>query len=341
MFRFASPEYLYLLILLPAFVGLFIYLSIRNRKNLALLASDDMLDYLMPMRSNRRKKLKFYLLLSALTIAIFILARPQFGSKLETVKRKGVEVIVAMDVSNSMMAEDISPNRLVKAKRIVSKLIDNLEDDKIGLIVFAGDAYTQIPITSDFISAKMFMPSISPNLVPVQGTAIGAAIEMGIHSFNPQGKGKVGRSIIVITDGENHEDNAVDAAKEALKQGITVNVIGMGRPEGAPIPIPGTSSYKKDNTGTVVVTKLNEQMCEEIAQAGGGIYVRADNGNGAQKLIQQQIDNMAKSEVETQLFSEYSDQFQLFAGLMFLLLVVELLIMESKNKWLNKIKLFE
>lgn len=340
MFRFASPEYLYLLIIIPLIIAFYILMSINKRKKLALLGDAELIKQLMPLRSERRMKLKFYLSLLALIIAVVLLARPQFGTKLDTVKRKGVELIVALDVSKSMLAQDVEPNRLERAKRIITKLIDDIGDDKIGLIVFAGDAYTQIPITSDFVSAKMFMPSISPSLVPMQGTAIGSAIDMATHSFAPQGKGKIGRSIIVITDGENHEDDAVEAATAATKEGINVCVIGIGSLQGAPIPIEGSSNFKTDNAGNVVVSKLNESMCQEIAKAGDGVYVRADNSNNAQKVIQKHIDSMAKAEVETKLYSEYSEQFQFFAGLLFLVLLLEVLILERKNKWLNKIKLF-
>lgn len=341
MFKFASPEYLYLLILIPLFIGFFIYRSIMNKKKMALLGDIELINQLMPMRSEKRMKWKFYLTMFGLLICVILLARPQFGTKLDTVKRKGVEVIVALDVSNSMMANDVEPNRLEKAKRIITKVIDDMHDDKVGLIVFAGDAFTQIPITSDFISAKMFMPSISPSLIPIQGTAIGTAIDMATHSFAPQGKGKVGRSIIVITDGENHEDDAVEAAKAATKEGINVCVVGVGSTQGAPIPLKeGSSTYKTDREGNVVVSKLNEAMCQEIAKAGDGVYVRADNTNNAQKVIQKHIDSMAKAEVETKLYSEYSEQFQFFAGVLFFILLLEVLILERKNKWLYNIKLF-
>jgi Ca-activated chloride channel family protein len=341
MFRFASPDYLYLLFLIPVFIGLHIYWYINKRKKIAAMGNAEMIQQLMPMYSSKRLQIKFYLTLSALLFCILLLARPQFGSKLDSVKRKGVEVIVAMDVSNSMMAQDIEPNRLEKSKMLVTKLIDDFSEDKIGLIVFAGDAYTQIPITSDYISAKMFMPSISPSMIPTPGTAIGTAIDMAIHSFAPQGKGKIGRTIVVITDGENHEDDAVEAAKAALKEGITVNVIGMGRPEGAPIPVQGTMSFKKDKAGNVVVSKLDENMCQEIAKAGEGIYVRADNSNSALKTIQKQLEGMAKADVESKLYSDYSEHFQIFAGIVLVLLLLEVFIIERKNKWLNKIKLFE
>jgi len=338
MFRFANPEYLYLLIIIPLLVGYQIYNTFSRKKKLQLLGESTLVGLLMPMYSSKRLQIKFYLILSALFLSILLIARPQFGSKIDNVKRKGVEVIVALDVSNSMLAEDLAPNRLDRAKQIVTKLMDDMTEDKIGLIVFAGDAYTQIPITSDYISAKMFMPTITPSLVPVQGTAIGTAIDMAMHSFGP--KDKIGRTIIVITDGENHEDDAVEAAKAAAKEGVKVNVIGVGKPDGSPIPINGTTNFKKDKEGNVVISKLNESMCQELAKVGGGIYVRADNSNSALKNIQKEIDSMAKSDVQTQMYSEYSEQFQFIAFFIFLLLVIEVFTLERKNKWYNKIKLF-
>jgi Uncharacterized conserved protein (some members contain a von Willebrand factor type A (vWA) domain) len=233
------------------------------------------------------------------------LARPQFGSKLETVKRKGVEVMIALDISNSMLAQDVQPSRLEKAKRLISKLVDSMENDKVGMIVFAGDAFTQLPITSDYISAKMFLESISPSLISKQGTAIGAAINLAARSFTPQ-EG-VGRAIVVITDGENHEGGAVEAAKEAAKKGIQVNVLGVGLPDGAPIPIEGSNDFRRDREGNVIVTRLNEAMCQEIAQEGNGIYVRVDHSNSAQKAITPEITHMATSDVESKVYTDYHE----------------------------------
>ncbi len=338
MFRFAHPEYLYLLIGIPLLVLFQLYYTLQRKKQFALLGEADLLRVLMPAYSFVRQQIKFYLLLGAILLTILLLARPQFGSKMETVKRKGVEVIIALDVSNSMMAKDLQPNRLEKSKQMVTKLLDDMTNDKVGLIIFAGDAYTQIPITSDYISAKMFMPSINPSLIPVQGTAIGTAIDMAMHSFGP--KNKVGRTIIVITDGENHEDDAVTAAKEAYDKGIVTHVIGVGSPEGSPIPIGESLNYKKDKAGNVVMSKLNESMCQEIAQAGKGVYIKADNSNRAQKAIQKEIDSMAKNEVETKIFSEYSEQFQFIAWLVLVLLIAELFVLERKSKWNNRIKIF-
>ena len=338
MFRFASPEYLYLLIIIPGMVAYHLYSAINRKKKLKSLGDLHLLESLMPMYSSKRQQIKFYLILSAILFCVFLLARPQFGSKMETVKRKGVEVMITLDISNSMMAKDLQPNRLEKSKQIVTKLMDEMTDDKVGLIVFAGDAFTQIPITSDYISAKMFMPSISPSLISTQGTAIGTAIDMAMHSFSS--KKKIGRSIIIITDGENHEDDAVEAAKEAAKKGIIVHVIGVGKPEGSPIPIDESLNYKRDKSGNVVISKLNETMCQDIAKAGNGIYVRVDNSNRAMRIIQKEIDKMAKADVQTKVFSEYSEQFQFFALLVFLLLLIELFTLERKSKWYTKIKLF-
>ena len=237
-----------------------------------------------------------------------------------------------------MLAQDVQPSRLAKAKRLVAQLVDKMENDKVGMIVFAGDAFTQLPITSDYISAKMFLESIDPSLISKQGTAIGAAINLATRSFTPQ-EG-VGRAVIVITDGENHEGGAVEAATEAAKKGIQVNVLGVGLPDGAPIPMEGTNDYRKDREGNVIVTRLNEAMCQEIAKAGNGLYVRVDNTNNAQKAIGQEINKMAKADVETQVYTEFNEQFQAVAWFILILLLVEMLILERKNPLFRNIHLF-
>lgn len=242
-----------------------------------------------------------------------------------------------------MMAEDITPSRLEKAKRLMTQLIDERSNDKVGVIVFAGDAFTQIPITDDYVSAKMFMSSINTSIVPTQGTAIGSAIDLAIHSFGSSDKGNAknkGRAIIVITDGENHEDDAVEAAKMASSLGITVGVVGIGSPQGAPIPMSGLMSFKKDENGETVISKLNEQMCSEVAKAGKGIYVRADNSNNARKVISKMLDTIAKSDIDSKIYSEYDEQFQVFGFIALVLLLAELFISERRNKWFDKIKIF-
>lgn len=338
MFRFANPDFLYLLFLLPVVVVFYMYTILQKRKAIRKYGNPTLLSELMPEVSYKRQHLKFWLLLAAMTMVIFIIAGPQFGSKLETVKRQGVEIMVCLDVSNSMLAEDVAPNRLDKSKQMLSRLTDGLTNDKVGLIVFAGDAFTQIPITSDYISAKMFLSSISPSMVSTQGTAIGAAINLAVRSFTPSETSD--KTIILITDGENHEDDAIGAATKAAERGIRVDIVGMGLPNGVPIPIGGNNNFMRDKEGNVVVTKLNEQMCQEIAAAGQGMYVRADNTNSALKALQNEIDKMNKSEVESRIYSEYDEQFQTLAWIVLFLLIAEFLTMDRKNRIFRKIKLF-
>jgi Ca-activated chloride channel family protein len=339
MFRFEEPTYLYLLLLLPFLAAFYLYSNYRRRKAIRKFGDPVLMAQLMPDVSKYRPDVKFWLVFAAIGLFAVLLARPQFGSKVETVKRQGVEVMIALDISNSMLAQDVQPSRLEKAKRLVAQLVDKMENDKVGMIVFAGDAFTQLPITSDYISAKMFLESINPSLISKQGTAIGAAINLATRSFTPQ-EG-VGRAVIVITDGENHEGGAVEAAKAAAEKGIQVSVLGVGMPDGAPIPVEGTNDFRRDRDGNVVVTRLNEQMCQEIAQAGDGIYVRVDNSNAAQKVIAQEINKMAKADVETQVYTEFNEQFQAVAWIILLLLLAEMLILERKNPLFRNIHLFK
>ena len=303
MFRFAHPDFLYLLFLLPALVAFYVYAMIVKKKAVKKYGNPTLLAELMPEVSTKRQHLKFWLLFGAITMVIFIIAGPQFGSKLETVKRQGVEIMVCLDVSNSMLAEDVSPNRLDKAKQMLSRLTDGFTNDKVGLIVFAGDAFTQLPITSDYISAKMFLSSINPSMVSTQGMAIGAA-------------------------------------KAAAEKGIHVNIVGMGDPKGSPIPIQGSNNYMKDKDGNVVITKLNEQMGQEIAAAGNGMYVRADNTNSALKALQKEIEKMNKTELDSKVYSEYDEQFQIFAWIALFLLIADFMTLDRKNRIFRKVKLF-
>ena len=340
MFRFENIEYLWALLLIPIFTVIFVWSRVLRKKALRKFGNLSLLSELMPFSSKNRPILKFVILMLALTFFIAGMARPQFGSKLRTVKNEGVELIIALDVSNSMMAEDIEPNRLERAKMAISRLVDRLNNDKIGLIVFAGDAYIQLPITSDYNSAKLFLNSISTQIVPKQGTAIGAAINMGVRSFTPNGQAN--KAIIVITDGENHEDNAVSAAQNAIKEGIVVHTIGMGLPQGSPIPTNsyGQRDYLKDRSGNVVITKLDETMLENIATAGKGIYVRANNAQVGLDNLFDEINKMQKDEMESRIYSEYDDQFQYLFAIGLLLLLLEFVILERKNKYFKNIKLF-
>jgi len=338
-FRFANPEYLYLLFIALPLILWFIYTIYQKRAALKKFGDPALLAHLMPGASKGRPHVKFYLLLLAIIGVTFIIARPQFGSKRETVKRQGIEVIIALDVSYSMLAQDdVRISRLDRSKQLLYKLLERMNNDKLGIIVFAGKAYTQLPITSDYRAARMYISSISPKLIPQQGTAIGAAINTSMRSFTS--REDVAKSIIIITDGENHEDDAVGAAKEAREKGIQVNVIGIGKPEGSPIPIEGTNSFRKDKSGTTVISKLNEQMAQEIAVAGGGIYIRADNTSVALKEIQKELNKAAKADVETTVYAEYDEQFQTIVWIVLALLLLEFCILERRNKFLSKIKLF-
>lgn len=338
MFRFAHPDFLYLLFLLPVLVAFYVYAIVLKKKAIKRYGNPELLAELMPEVSPKRQHLKFWLLFGAIAMVIIVMAGPQFGSKLETVKRQGVEIMVCLDVSNSMLAEDVSPDRLSKAKQMLSKLTDGFSDDKVGLIVFAGDAFTQLPITSDYVSAKMFLSSINPSMVSTQGTAIGAAINLAVRSFTPSETSD--KAVILITDGENHEDDAVKAAAAAAEKGIHVNIVGMGDPKGSPIPVDGSNNYMKDKEGNVVITKLNEEMCQEIAAAGQGTYVRADNTNSALRALQKEIDKMNKSELDSKVYSEYDERFQTFAWIALILLLVEFMTLDRKNRVFRKVKLF-
>ena len=340
MFRFAHIEYLWGLLIIPLLTLVFIWARFARKRALKRFGSLQTIAELMPFVSKSRPVFKFILLMLALAFFIVGAARPQFGSKLKKVQREGIELIIALDVSNSMLAEDIQPNRLERAKRAISRMVDRMKDDKIGLIVFAGEAYTQLPITSDYNSAKLFLEAVNTQIVPRQGTAIGTAINMAIRSFSSGGQAN--KAIVVITDGENHEDDPVAAAGEATKNGIFVHTIGMGLPQGSPIPVlrSGQSDYMRDNEGNVVITKLDEPTLEEIAAAGNGIYVRANNAQVGLNALFDELNKMQKEEMETLVYSEYDDQFQYFFAIGLFLLLLEFIILERKNKYLMKVNLF-
>lgn len=338
MFKFAHPNALFLYILLLMVAVVYFVARSRRKKALSRYGNPELLSEMMPEVSTSRPALKFWLTFTALCFMVLLLARPQFGTKMETVTRQGIETVIALDISNSMLAEDVAPNRLEKSKNIISKLVEGFADDKVGLIVFAGDAFIQLPITSDFISAKIFLESIDPGLIARQGTNIKAAIDMATRSFTP--KEGVGKAIIIITDGENHEGGAMEAAKSAAEKGMMVYVMGVGSPEGAPIPV-GSGEYRRDKKGNVIVTRLNEQMCQEIAAAGNGMYIRIDNTNNAQRILQKEIDKLAKADIETTTYSEYDEQFAVMAWIAFVLLLIEMLIMMKKNPRIKGINLFD
>lgn len=341
MIRFENINYLYAWVLIPVFFALFWIMLLRRKRNIRQLGDDKLVQSLMPERSNFKLWLKFSLLSLAYFFLILGLANPQIGSKLEEVERKGVDLVIALDVSNSMLAEDIKPNRLERAKRAISQLIDKLEGDRIGIVVFAGKAYMQLPITTDYSAAKLFLSTINTDVVPTQGTSIGQAIELSLTAFSENNHEK---AIVVITDGEDHDDDPIAAAQTVLKQGIKVYTIGIGLPEGAPIPEFSNGQqmgYKKDLSGKTVITKLDETTLQQVAAAGDGIYVRANNTTAGLNQVFEQISKMEKKKYETKMFSDYEDRFQYFLALALFLFVLELLIFERKSKFAGKINLFE
>lgn len=339
VFKFAHPEFLYLLFLVPGLVLFFLFIRYRRIKAIKSFGNPELIETLMPDVSSARPIIKFVLVAFTFTVFIFLLAGPQFGSKLQTVKRKGIEVIIALDVSNSMMANDIKPNRLERSKQAISKMVEKLHNDKIGLVVFAGDAYIQLPITTDYASAKMFLSTINTSVVPIQGTAIGKAIDLSVKAFGPQTEAS--RAIIVITDGENHEDDAIAAAKKAQEKGIVVNTIGMGLPQGGPIPMEGSNNFVKDRSGNVVITKLDEESLRLIAENGGGNYFRANNTKTGLSELFKEISKMDKTEFESKVYADYEDQFQWLAWIILFLLVIEIFVLNKKNRYLSRIKLFD
>ena len=338
MFRFEDPIYLYglVLVLLLALIRFITYRKQRSR--LRRFGDPLLLRELMPDVSRFRPSVKFWLLEAALALLFVMLARPQFGTRISHEKRNGIETIIAMDISNSMRAQDVEPSRLDRAKMMIENLVDNFTNDKIGLIVFAGDAFVQLPITSDYVSAKMFLGSITPDMMQAQGTDIAAAIRMATHSFTQQEN--IGKAIIVITDGEDHEGGALEAAKEAKERGMRIYVLGIGSTKGAPVPYPATGDYMRDNSGNTVMSALNEQMCMEIAQAGGGAYIHVENNSNAQRQLDEELDKLEKNETESTLYSDFDEQFQAVGIIILLLLVVEVMILECKNPLLKNVSLF-
>ncbi len=338
MFRFANIQALWLLLLIPLLAVAFILITRYKYRQLQAFGDEQLLKDLMPNASRVRPVIKFCLNMLALTCLIFALARPQYGEKEEIQKRNGIKVMFALDVSNSMLAEDVAPNRLERAKQIFSKLIDNMQDDKVGLVVFAGEAFTQLPITCDYVSAKMFLQSISPDMIKTQGTVIGRALQTSMQAFGE--KDEASRVIILITDGEDHDDDAESIAQQIKEQGAEIIVVGIGKPEGSPIPVPGTNGFRKDRQGNVVVSRLNEEMCQKIAQAGGGIYVRCDNSNTAKRVIENRLDDLSKAELEAKVTTSYNEQYQTFVALALLILIIDFFIFNRKNKRLSQMNIF-
>lgn len=340
MFRFEHPLFLNLLLLLPLLVLLYWYYNRWKSRVAGGFGDLQVVKRLMLDVSPFRGHVKFLLLLLTLASVLIALANPQIGSKLEKTQRKGVDVVIALDVSNSMLAQDIQPSRIERARQSISRLIDELENDRIGLIVFAGKAYTQLPITTDYAAAKMMLSTVSPDMVPVQGTAIGQAIDLAMASFKNE---KSGKAIVIITDGENHDEDAIEKATKAAEAGIRIYTIGMGLSEGAPIPIYKDNNivgFKKDNSGTTVITRLDETMLNKIAEAGNGIYVRASNTQAGLRKVFEEISRLEKVTVDTKSYSDYEDRFQYFVAIAILFIVLNFMLNERRSKWADKFSLF-
>ena len=328
MINFAQSQYLLLLLLIPFFFVFQAIVQRMRRRRLRKLGDEALVRTLMPSYSKGKAWIRTVFFSLGFFFLVIALSRPQIGAKLKEHQTKGAEIMIALDVSNSMLAEDYSPNRLERAKLAISRLVDKLRDDRIGLIVFAGNSFVQLPITTDYVSAKMFLRSISTGSVPIQGTAIGDAINTSIRSFSAQSEKS--RAIIVITDGENHEDDPVAAAKQAAEMGIRVFTIGVGSPEGKPIPVDG--ELLRDSNGEIVVTRLDEAVLEEIAKAGNGLYVRAGNSEFGLNPIIDDIRRMEDEMYSSIVFEEYDEQFMYFLGIALFFFVIEMLIGDRRPK---------
>lgn len=336
MFRFADPDFLYLLGIVPLFALLYIYMVRRSQRRRRKLGDPVLIKQLVEGYSGKRLPAKFILLEAAIALMAIMLARPQFGLAETKDEAKGIEAVFVVDVSNSMLAQDVRPNRLERAKLLIANLIDNMKNDKIGLSVFAGEAYPQLPITNDYVSAKMFLDQITPGMVTLQGTNLAAAIELGKRSFTD--KKDVGKALIIITDGENHEADATEAAQAAAKEGIRIFILGIGSADGSKILLPDGSTLT-DIEGKEVVSRLNEKMCQEVAAAGNGCYLHMTGTDADRKLLQEQLQKLPKADNSSN-YATYDEQFQAIALLALLLLFAELLMSETKGTWLKRIKLF-
>lgn len=341
MFQLENKYFLYALSLIPVFIIIYWLVNRWRKKAFAAYGDVSIVKQLIPDVSVSKRIWKFILFTLAFTLVIVGIVNPQVGTKLEEVKRKGADLMICLDVSNSMKAEDLQPNRLEKAKQAISKLINKLEGDRLGIIVFGGEAYVQLPITTDYSAAKLFLESINTDMIPTQGTAIGTAIDLALESFGKdEGKNK---AIVIITDGENHEDDAIKAAELAAEKGIAIHTIGMGSADGAPIPVYKNNvreSFRKDKDGNTVVTKLNEQVLQEIAAAGNGIYVRASNSDAGLNSVLDEVSKLEKKQFESKMYSDYEDRFQWFVAAAVVLLLIELFLTERKSKIYQRLNLF-
>ena len=342
IFKFAYPQYLYALLAVPVMIVMFIILSYWRKRKLKRFGDSRLLAILIPDLSKGWPIVRLILLMFGFIFLIFGIADPQIGSKLEEVKREGIDLVICLDVSNSMNAQDIKPSRLESSKRSIARLIDQLDGDRIGIVVFAGRAYVQLPITTDYSAARMFLTTINTNIVPTQGTAIAEAINTALNSFNFEDTHS--KAIVIITDGEDHEGDAIKATQEAAEKGVRIFTIGMGLSEGAPIPTTDArgniTGYRKDKSGNTIITKLDEVILQQIASIGNGMYVRANTSRAGLELIYDEINKMNKTEFDAKMFSDYEHQFQILLMFALFFILIELIVLERKGKLQRKIKLF-
>ena len=341
MFNFAYPHLLYLLLILPVIYLLFYWAQVARKHKIKKFGQPAVLEPLMPERSPYKPYIKIILQMIAILALIIAIARPRSGEKEDVEDSRGIEVMIAFDVSRSMLASSNDDprgiSRLDRAKHILDKLIDKLNNDKVGLIVFAGEAYTQLPLTTDYISAKMYLNSLSPNMIQTQGTAIGDAIGLAMNGFTSDET--MSKAIILITDAEDHEGNADEMAKEAANKGIQINVIGVGSPKGNPIPLDNQGTYMKDREGNVVTTKLNEAVAASIAKTGNGIYV-----NGAQSsalnTLEDSLDRLEKGDIQHIVYKASAEQFPVFGWLALIFLIADIFVLDRAIRWLNNYNFF-
>ncbi|MBI3143240.1 MAG: VWA domain-containing protein [Bacteroidetes bacterium] len=332
----------YLLALLPLLGLGYLWGHFRRRQRLHAFADPHIIPVLAPEMPLHKYGIKFLLFIISLACIILAMANPQMGSKLEEVTRKGIEVMVALDVSRSMNATDVGPSRLEKSKYFVEKLLGELQGDQVGLIVFAGNAYVQMPITSDYAAASLFLESVSTDIAPRQGTAIGESIRLALESMDMENG--TNKAILVVSDGENHEGDAIEAATEAANLGVRVYCVGVGTTKGGPVPLLSNGDrydYQRDKEGSIITSRLDPAMLAQVAEAGKGAYMGLDNTRETAQLINEELLKLEKSDMETQVFTDYEDQFQVFMAIALALLLADWLTVPRKNKWLRKLKLYE
>lgn len=341
MYQLDEKIWFWLLLVIPIVIVLFVILQIWRQKVQNKFSDKKLLNKLSPNRSLIKSLFKIIIFCLGLTCLVIALVNPKVGTKLETIKREGVDIVFAVDVSKSMLAEDIAPNRLEKSKQLVTQIINNLASDRIGIIAYAGKAFPQLPITTDYASAKMFLQNMNTDMLSSQGTAIDEAIQLAKSYYDDEEQ--TNRVLIIISDGEDHGDRAVSVAEEANQEGIKIFTIGVGNTKGAPIPIKSNGiilNYKKDSKGETVITKLDEKTLQNIAQAANGVYINGGNTNEVVDQIRDILNKMDKQEFESKQISDFKDQFQWFLAGAFFFFFLDIFLLERKTEWLKKLNLF-